>query len=156
MAIKVTTWSLDSCGCVISYEHDDTVPAEARIHGLVSHRQCRAHDAHPAAPKGTQWAAWSGELVATDGAPSAQQHALSVVLRENLDRSAAKAAILQRLGYFDQDGNPTSDAPEPPLELTYDSNGNLRVRASFLTHEHLKAAQAALSARGSTRTAIQG
>ena len=30
--IKVTTWRPDTCDCVLSYEWDDTVPQEQRVH----------------------------------------------------------------------------------------------------------------------------
>jgi hypothetical protein len=32
MTIKTTRWSPDTCDCIISYDWDDSVPAESRVH----------------------------------------------------------------------------------------------------------------------------
>jgi len=32
MAFKITTWSPDTCGCVLQYSWDSSVPAEERVH----------------------------------------------------------------------------------------------------------------------------
>lgn len=42
MALHTTRWYPDTCGCVIDYEWDDTVPEDARIHSLTSMSVCCA------------------------------------------------------------------------------------------------------------------
>ena len=44
MTIKTTRWNPDTCGCVIEYQWDDTVPQDQRVHtpvNIVS--QCNVH-----------------------------------------------------------------------------------------------------------------
>lgn len=44
MAINVTTWRPDTCGCEALYSWDTEVPAEARVHQLADIRPCPAHE----------------------------------------------------------------------------------------------------------------
>lgn len=41
--IQQTQWTPDTCGCVLVYEWDDTVPQDQRIHTPVSARACPVH-----------------------------------------------------------------------------------------------------------------
>jgi hypothetical protein len=42
---QVTQWSPDTCGCILKYEWDDTVPAEQRSHTVVEVvKKCKAHE----------------------------------------------------------------------------------------------------------------
>lgn len=41
--IHTTRWSPDTCGCVIEYEWDDTLPDEARVHTDKSIVKCQYH-----------------------------------------------------------------------------------------------------------------
>lgn len=44
MAIKITRWSPDTCGCELEYRWDDSVPDNQRTHTLDNYvRQCSAH-----------------------------------------------------------------------------------------------------------------
>lgn len=44
MAIKVTTWSPDTCGCIINYQWDDSDPEDSRTHSFHSTvRLCEVH-----------------------------------------------------------------------------------------------------------------
>jgi len=48
--MNVTRWSPDTCGCVLEYEWDKTVPAESRVHtfnNLV--KKCSDHGSIPVA-----------------------------------------------------------------------------------------------------------
>lgn len=48
MAIKTTRFTLDHCGCSITYEWDDTVPQDARVHTVVKiENPCRHQTAAP-------------------------------------------------------------------------------------------------------------
>lgn len=42
--MKVTRWSPDTCGCVVEYEWDDTVPAKNRVRKFKACvRKCPRH-----------------------------------------------------------------------------------------------------------------
>lgn len=44
MAIKVTTWRPDTCGCVIQYEWDDSLSNDLRVHtGKNIEKTCESH-----------------------------------------------------------------------------------------------------------------
>ncbi len=45
----ITTWSPDTCGCILEYEWDDSVPAEEREYSVSKiKRKCAAHAAEEA------------------------------------------------------------------------------------------------------------
>lgn len=44
MAIQTTRWSPDTCGCIIEYSWDDSVPQNSRTHSLANYvRRCSVH-----------------------------------------------------------------------------------------------------------------
>jgi hypothetical protein len=53
MSLQVTTWSPNTCGCVISYQWDDTVPQASRTHKFVSVDHTKCVSVHPAVVLGT-------------------------------------------------------------------------------------------------------
>ncbi len=45
MVTKITRWSPDTCGCVIEYSWDDSVPSDSRVHSLSTYvNKCAAHN----------------------------------------------------------------------------------------------------------------
>jgi hypothetical protein len=52
--LQTTTWHPDTCGCVISYQWDDAVPAEQRKHTFASVDSSKCKTAHPPIVLGTQ------------------------------------------------------------------------------------------------------
>jgi len=47
---QVTRWSPDTCGCVLEYEWDDTVPQDSRVHSFQNLvKKCSDHGSIPVA-----------------------------------------------------------------------------------------------------------
>lgn len=45
MAMKANQWSPDTCGCILEYEWDDSLPAASRVHTIKSViKACAVHD----------------------------------------------------------------------------------------------------------------
>lgn len=42
--VKTTKWRPDTCSCVITYDWDDTLPEDERVHTLNTIQKCKHHD----------------------------------------------------------------------------------------------------------------
>lgn len=46
MAIRRTTWQPDTCGCILEYDWDDSLPVDQRVHIPATAIACSLHLAH--------------------------------------------------------------------------------------------------------------
>lgn len=109
--LKVTTWSPDTCKCVIEYSWDSDNPqAEVQPHGIVN--ACEAHKGHDVTTHHTK------------------------ILKENKDKNRAINKLCQsfpQLTVTDTDGNVKPDLSK--ISFSHDANRKLKLSVKGLSND---------------------
>jgi hypothetical protein len=109
--LKVTTWSPDTCKCVIEYSWDSDNPqAEVQPHGIV--KACEAHKGHDVTTHHTK------------------------ILKENKDKNRAINKLCESfpaLKKKDADGNDVPDLSK--ISFSHDANRKLKLSVKGLSND---------------------